>query len=350
MKRPKRLLPEFGMSGFTLIEMAFVLVIVGMMVGGGLIAINPLLDKIHTSQTNASFDQLENALILFAIKNNRLPCPANGALNNSSLYYGLENGGSAPPVGGAACGVGANAVPLANSVIPWRTLGLDENQSLDGWGNRISYFPANSQITGVNSLVDNSSGVTRTCGADNTGVSCNLCLSRSIGVVNASTRASLCDIATAGLSPSYPYGNYLAVYSVSAGACSTELTSPNTNNAAAAFNGGADNCAGVTASVAVTANNVNFDGARAAYVLISHGRSGWYGWNRNGNQNPAPAPTRVLKQFNSNASAGTAGNLGFVQGPSILIMNSANYFDDILRWRSPSFLIQVCGSTSCGNP
>jgi len=91
-------------------------------------------------------------------------------------------------------------------------------------------------------------------------------------------------------------------------------------------------------------------GGRAAYVLISHGRTGWYGWNKAGSQIVPPAASYLVKKYNSNGSAGPAASLGFVQGSPVLINGSAAYFDDIVRWRAPAFLIQTCGSGSCGNP
>jgi prepilin-type N-terminal cleavage/methylation domain-containing protein len=323
-------------QGFTLIEMAVVLAVIGLLVGGSLIALAPVLDKAHTTQTNVALDQIENALVLFAIRNNRLPCPADGSLTNTNASYGVENGGATLPNNGGQCGV-----TVANSVIPWKTLGLDESYSTDGWGNRIAYFPANGQIAGVGTLINEP---THPCLARNTSLAQN----RATGTICDSTDVYSADTNT------YPFGNYLAVYSISGTACSTELTTPNTALAGAPYAGTSTCTTGATTPVAVTTTNattvVQYDGGRAAYVLISHGKSGWYAWNKGGKQITAPAPTRTLKQYNSNGSAGTAGNLGFVQGTPILINGSANYFDDIVRWRAPAFIIQLCGSGACGNP
>ncbi len=313
--------------GFTLIEMAFVLAIIGLLLGGGIVALGPLLYKARVTQTNTALDQIESALVLFAIQNNRLPCPADGSLTNTSANYGLENGGGAPPTNKASCGVA-----LANSIIPWKTLGLDEQYSVDGWGNRISYFPANGAIAGVNTLVDDSTGPTKACAADATGNTCTLCLSRD---VTTATRATLCDIFTQSIVPSYPYANYIAVYATGINAYGTELTKPQ----------------GVAAPA--TSTDAAGDGGRAAYVLVSHGPSGWYGWNKAGHQIAAPPPARTFKAYNDNGSAGAAGSLGFVQGTPIGTAQdngNANYFDDIVRWRSPAFIIQLCGSGACGNP
>lgn len=311
--------------GFTLIEMAFVIAIISLLVGGGLMALGPVIEKTRVIQTNATFDQIENALTLFAIRSNRLPCPADGSLTNASANYGLEVGLTNAGTVSSACNLAAT-----NSVIPWKTLGLDETYSIDGWSNRISYFPASAQIVGVNTLVDNVSGLARPCPADATGTNCTLCVSRTTAAAGSSTRATLCDLATTGLTPSYPYGNYLAVY-VAANPYGNELTSANPASP-------------------ITLATVPQAGGRAAYVLISHGRTGWYAWNKAGIQLAPPTNAYVVKKYNSNGSAGPPGGFGFVQGTPVLINGAANYFDDILRWRSAAFLIQTCGSGSCGNP
>jgi prepilin-type N-terminal cleavage/methylation domain-containing protein len=313
--------------GFTLIEMAMVLAVLGLLVGGGLMALGPLVERAHMNQTKTNMDQIESALVLFAIRNNRLPCPADGHLTNASVNYGLENGGSGAPTGGAACGTGANPVALAHSVIPWRTLGLDEQYSVDGWGNRISYFPANSQIAGVSNLVDGTAAPA--CPA---GTNCTLCLART--TASTSTRETgVCDIATTGWTPAYPYGNYLAVY-VPANPAVTELTTTQ------------------AAPVATLAQAASA-GGRAAYVLISHGTSGWDGWNKAGNQITPPGgiAAATIKAFNNDGSASASPNRGFVQGPPQGSTSMpGTYFDDIVRWRSASMIIQLCGSGACGNP
>jgi prepilin-type N-terminal cleavage/methylation domain-containing protein len=114
--------------GYTLIEMAMVFVLVGLLVGGGLFALAPIIDKARINQTNTTLDQVEASLELFVIRNSRLPCPADGSLSNTSTNYGLEQ-----PSGGGTC-----TITGANAVIPWKTMGMDEAYSLDGWATRLS--------------------------------------------------------------------------------------------------------------------------------------------------------------------------------------------------------------------
>ncbi|GAA0597533.1 type II secretion system protein [Caenispirillum bisanense] len=115
--------------GFTLIEMSIVLIIFGILVGGGLLAMNPLLDRTRVRQTQANMDQIEDALLLYVMRFQRLPCPADASQAANAGQEARNAGG---------CNIG-NA---DNGVIPWVTLGLPDTVSLDGWNRRFSYFVA----------------------------------------------------------------------------------------------------------------------------------------------------------------------------------------------------------------
>lgn len=133
--------------GFTLVEMAVVLVIVGLMLGGLLVPISAQMDIEAFRKTNTSLDDIKESLIGYAIINGRLPCPA------SSTSNGIEE-----PVGGTTC------THPYDGYLPAATLGItpvDSNgYALDGWSgntsNRIRYAvtTANSQAftTAINSL------------------------------------------------------------------------------------------------------------------------------------------------------------------------------------------------------
>ncbi len=327
-------------AGFTLIEMAMVIVIMGLIVGGGVLAIGPVLQQAYITQTNVAMDQIESSLVLFVIRNYRLPCPADGSLANTSTSYGLED--STTP-GTTDCTLSSAGGTANRAVIPWKTLGLDETYSLDGWGNRISYFVAsNTLITGTDSMVistltttisgcavrDFETSTTQTSAGYPIFDNSNNCFPSNNGFTGYTT------------APFYPFGNYIAVYSASS--TTTELTQCNDYTTS---------CPSPASTP--TSSNVNLYGLRAAYVLISHGKTGWYGWSKTGSENlPYGGTTYTLKQYNSGGTAGTANNLGFVQGTGLGSgsLTNSTYFDDIVRWRSPAYVIQNCGSAACGNP
>jgi prepilin-type N-terminal cleavage/methylation domain-containing protein len=106
-----------GKRGFTLVEMAIVLVVLGLIAS---LLVAPLTMRAEASRRHAAEDMLDGiieSLVGFALIHGRLPCPSIEA-NPASPAYGLEQG---PP-----CSLN---VP---GYLPWRTLGLP---AIDPWGN-----------------------------------------------------------------------------------------------------------------------------------------------------------------------------------------------------------------------
>ncbi|HEY1720337.1 MAG TPA: type II secretion system protein [Magnetospirillaceae bacterium] len=341
--------------GFTLIEMAFVLAIIGLVVGGGILAIGPIVTQAKINQTNTALDQIEAALVVYAIRNNRLPCPADGSLSSTNAHYGLEVTQENAGTYNDTCDMGVYSSQNSNSaaVIPWRTLGLDETYSLDGYNTRISYFPANPMITDVATLVDNS-GTLFCLSRNATSTIPPLGAFRSI-ICDGNKTATNMTPGTTSLTygtyniPTYPFDNYIPVYSAANN--TTELTSANPGTVAAAVS--------LSTAPTYTTNFVGLYGLRAAYVLISHGPSRWYGWTQAGSQiKPSSGVVSINKKYNDGVVGdmlvgATDSNPAFVQGNPLGGTNPYNntaYFDDIVRWRSPSYIIQQCGAAACGNP
>jgi prepilin-type N-terminal cleavage/methylation domain-containing protein len=117
-------------TGFSLVEMAVVMVIIGLMIGGLLTPLSVQMEQRKISETQKSLDEAREALIGFAMRNGYLPCPAVSAAN------GLEQRSGPNCTGGKRQGF-----------LPWATLGLPK---LDAWGRifRYSVSPnfSNSQV------------------------------------------------------------------------------------------------------------------------------------------------------------------------------------------------------------
>ena len=62
--------------GFSLIEMAIVLFIVALLLGGLLPTVSSQIEQQHTNETRKQLDEIQQALLGFAVINGRLPCPA----------------------------------------------------------------------------------------------------------------------------------------------------------------------------------------------------------------------------------------------------------------------------------
>ena len=129
-------------QGFTLIEIAIVMFVIALLVGGLLVPLATQVEQRQISDTQKYLEEIKEALIGFAVTNGRLPCPA------SSASAGIE-----APSGGGAC---ANSY---NGFVPAVTLGLAvvDNQgfAVDPWGNRIHYAVTNANgnaFTTVNGM------------------------------------------------------------------------------------------------------------------------------------------------------------------------------------------------------
>lgn len=103
-------------SGFTLVEIAIVLIIVGLLIGTLLSPLSAQIDQRNHNETQQQINEIREALIGFAVANGRLPRPA------TSLADGAEN----PVCPNATC----------TGFIPWATLGIKKT---DAWNKMIRY-------------------------------------------------------------------------------------------------------------------------------------------------------------------------------------------------------------------
>lgn len=111
-------------SGFTLIEMAIVLMIVGLLLGGLLVPLSAQMDQRNNADTQKALSEIREALIGYAIANGQLPCPANPTdVTGVTSTAGIAR---TPPCTGTS----------STGVLPWATLGVNET---DAWGNRYTY-------------------------------------------------------------------------------------------------------------------------------------------------------------------------------------------------------------------
>ncbi len=62
-------------NGFTLIEMAVVLLIIGLLLGGVLAPLSTQIDNDRRKETSNTLKQISDALLGYAVANVRLPCP-----------------------------------------------------------------------------------------------------------------------------------------------------------------------------------------------------------------------------------------------------------------------------------
>lgn len=129
---------SFNYAGFSLIEVAIVLVIIALAVAASVAPLSTQIEKSKIAETRAVMQDVIEGLYGFASAQGRLPCPTIPAA--VSANYGVER-----PAGGN-CNQPSGFVPGA-------TLGIkgaynEDGLLLDAWGNPIRYIVAQTDNGG----------------------------------------------------------------------------------------------------------------------------------------------------------------------------------------------------------
>lgn len=131
--------------GFTLAELAIVLVIVSLLLGGMMAMVSAQTEQRKWNDTQSRLEAARDALIGFAISNGRLPCPA--TCTNPPQCTTGSLGDEAPTGGATSC------TSSYGGFLPARAIGFQpidaQGFALDAWGNRIRYALAATLDTSV---------------------------------------------------------------------------------------------------------------------------------------------------------------------------------------------------------
>lgn len=115
---------KYHQAGFSLVEMAVVLIILGFVLGTILLPLQAQRNLVFQSQTENTLDTIKQSLLGYAQSQGRLPCPATLS----------SNGAEALTAGACTQQIG---------LLPASTLGIQptdqQGYAIDGWGNRIRY-------------------------------------------------------------------------------------------------------------------------------------------------------------------------------------------------------------------
>lgn len=177
------------------------------------------------------------------------------------------------------------ANPICNSLngtVPWAELGISQDAALDGWGRRVSYrvFAGNT-------------GLTQSDGAS---------------MVNCDSQK--------------PGG---AAQLLANGLCASDYS-----NLSSQF----------LKNKGLTVNNSGTNEGGIAFVLISHGETGYGAWLPGGNRMQLPDAGNASETANT-GSGGTYYSKSF-SAPDIL-PSDANHFDDMVKWLRIEDLIRRSG-------
>jgi prepilin-type N-terminal cleavage/methylation domain-containing protein len=131
-----------NMSGFTLVEMAVVLTITGLLLGALFVPLRIQMEQRDYNQAQKEISEIKEAVVGFALINNYLPCPDTDG-------DGISN----------VCPSTNNSATEGN--IPWVTLGV---RNIDPWGQRYRYRVNDAfTTTFALSTVPAGAGVIRVC-------------------------------------------------------------------------------------------------------------------------------------------------------------------------------------------
>ena len=272
-------------QGFSLVEMAMVLLVVGVLAALFLPATNTMMDNNRRKETRTKLEALESAITRFVMTTGRLPCPADGSLAPGNANYGRE-------LRTAATGV---CTAITTGVVPWLTLGVAHANALDGWNSVITYRVRGDMVSSITSL-----GLT----------------------LDAALDMTACDMAGTGAAASQSLGAHNRL------GCNTPCTAasctPPSNWLADRGLRVDENAAG-----GILMNPAAPALTGAAYLLISHGSNKAGGYNSNGTLQPANGPgPGALELQNSNNTALRVAPDFYVDAD--LTEDPANYYDDIV--------------------
>ena len=113
-------------KGFTLVELAIVLVIVGLLISAFLVPLSAQIDQNKNAQARRDLQEIKEALLGFVTVNFKLPCPDT---NGDGIDDGCAN---------------TNANTSTGGNLPWADLGL---KSVDPWGQAYQYRVNNAFST-----------------------------------------------------------------------------------------------------------------------------------------------------------------------------------------------------------
>jgi len=144
--------PNIDMAtGFSLVEIAVVLVIIAILITAVGIPLASQLEQQRTIETQKQLEVIKESIYGFALANGRLPCPAtDGVLAGTLNSRGAERFSTGAPLGTTVNGLCMSYTGF----VPAATLGISpvdsEGFALDGWGlvqNRIRYAVEQGTVT-----------------------------------------------------------------------------------------------------------------------------------------------------------------------------------------------------------
>lgn len=152
--------------GFTLVELAVVMAIVGLLLGGLLFALSAQTEARSFAETQRRLEDARELLLGYAVVNGRLPCPA----THTDAGHASSSNGAESIAAAAGTGTGGTCTAYYNGYLPALTIGFSPTDSsgyaIDYWGNRIRYAVSATSAPHFTSNATMQSNGTATAPAD----------------------------------------------------------------------------------------------------------------------------------------------------------------------------------------
>jgi prepilin-type N-terminal cleavage/methylation domain-containing protein len=151
-------------SGFTLVELSIVIIIVSLLMASGLAVGTSMVQQANYIDTKKKLSQIRKSLHDYYIVNGHLPCAARIDLLPSDANFGRAVDCSA-----GISGTERYGSPLVRiGMVPSRTLGLTDRAASDAYGNRI-YYAVTEGLTDAGNFSTSTGGITVRDGSSMTG-------------------------------------------------------------------------------------------------------------------------------------------------------------------------------------
>ena len=131
-------------SGYSLVEIAIVLVLLGLLTSGIMTVGKGLTDAAKQRASNDTMDAIDRAIETYVKLNNRLPCPGDATLTEASANFGKEAQSPTQNLGdlcrnGSISSMYVGGETVAGS-LPVAALGFPNSMARDPWDGLILYY------------------------------------------------------------------------------------------------------------------------------------------------------------------------------------------------------------------
>jgi prepilin-type N-terminal cleavage/methylation domain-containing protein len=277
--------------GFTLVEMAVVLVIIGLLILTIFPALTSLRSSSQRSLTQSNLQSLMHSTAAYVQANGCLPCPMSPTATGTGFGH-VRGDSSISPLPCGAC-----AIP--EGVVPYASLGVPASTAHDGWGHWITM------------RVDPA-------------------LTINFGITPPTAACTANDLPPNTVTPTC-----VTLNASQKGLCSMGLSSTN------------------RIIVQTPNGNATPPSQQAAVIFVSHGTTGYGSFfeqafppsGNNGQRLPFPSTVPSCSSKGGFSICNADGNNTFVDSP--VIYGGIDPYDDVLAFADRNTLVSMFGNGSC---